>query len=242
MRDLLTVMNKELTETILMTGGRSRLGLLFSLVVFGVLVPLQIGPPWIESPIALMYWAWVPLYMTNGVVADSFAGERERHTLETLLATRLPDSAILYGKIAAGVIFGWGLTLANVLAGLITINLVYGHERTIMYHPLYALSIMIVSLTMSVLAAAIGVLISLRASSVRQASQVFGVAITVLFFAPIIIFQFITDSTRMLILETLESANWGQIGLMLFVGISISIWLMLTIANARFRRSKLILD
>ena len=34
-------------------------------------------------------WMWFSLLLVINVVADSFAGERERHTLETLLASRL---------------------------------------------------------------------------------------------------------------------------------------------------------
>lgn len=242
MRDTITVIQKELMEIVMMTGGRSRLGLVFQLVVFGVVVPLQTGTAWIESAIAIMYWAWIPLYLTNGVVADSFAGERERKTLETLLASRLSDSSILYGKIVAGVIFGWGLTLANVLAGLITVNLVYGQERTIMYAPVYLLTILVISLLMSILAAVIGVLLSLRASSVRQAAQSFGVAITVLFFAPVIAFQLMSNDLRLDVVNMLEAANWMQIGLLglaTVVGVNAMLFML---AQARFKRYKLILD
>lgn len=242
MRDTITVMQKELMETVMMTGGKSRLGLLFQLVVFGVVVPLQVGTPWIESPIALMYWAWIPLYLTNGVVADAFAGERERKTLETLLASRLSDSSILYGKIIAGVIFGWGLTLANVMAGLITVNLMYGQGRTIMYEPAYGITIILISLLMSILAAVVGVLLSLRAASVRQAAQSFGVAITVLFFAPVVAFQLMSNDARLEVVHLMEAANWMQIGLLglaLVVGVNAGLFML---AQARFKRYKLILD
>ena len=71
------------------------------IAVFGVFLPLQNGASWVTSPITMVYWAWMPLMLVTGVIADSFAGERERHTLETLLASRLPDRAILLGKVAA---------------------------------------------------------------------------------------------------------------------------------------------
>ena len=43
-------------------------------------------------------------------VPDPLPRERERHTLETLLASRLSDRAILLGKIGAAVGFEWVIT------------------------------------------------------------------------------------------------------------------------------------
>ena len=55
-------------------------------------------------------------------VCDSFPGERERHTIETLLASALPDEALLLGKILASVIYGWGLVLILLITILIGAN------------------------------------------------------------------------------------------------------------------------
>ncbi len=53
------------------------------------------------------------------MITDSIAGERERQTLETLLASRLPDRAIVLGKIIAVTLFGWGLLLLGMIPGLL---------------------------------------------------------------------------------------------------------------------------
>lgn len=123
-RDILTVMWKEWKELLwaggLLRGGR--VSLLIMLAIFGVFLPYQTGRAWVESAAPLFYWAWLPLMLVAGVVADSFAGERERHTLETLLASRLPDRAILVGKLAAAVTYGWGLVLAMLGLSLVTVN------------------------------------------------------------------------------------------------------------------------
>ena len=108
--DILTVARKEWKEYVLAGTGLKggRMGLVIMLVVFGVVLPAQNGTDWLTSPALLLAWAWVPLMLVSGVVADSFAGERERHTLETLLASRLPDQAILArqgrggGRLTAG--------------------------------------------------------------------------------------------------------------------------------------------
>ncbi|UCD40705.1 MAG: hypothetical protein JSV69_08835 [Chloroflexota bacterium] len=98
--DILSIMWKEIRELILQRSGLRGgwIGLLILIAVFGVLFPLQSGPDWLVTPTTILMWAWVPFILVNSVVADSFAGERERHTLETLLASRLSDQAILIGK------------------------------------------------------------------------------------------------------------------------------------------------
>jgi ABC-2 type transport system permease protein len=145
------------------------LGLLVLIGVFGVFIPLQTGPDWIQSPANLALWAWVPFLLVSAVVADSFAGERERHTLETLLASRLSNRAILLGKISATIAYGWGLTLASVLMGLITTNLFHGQEA-ILYPPHWAGDPR-PDLSGFGLLSRMGVLISLRSSTVSRPSR-----------------------------------------------------------------------
>lgn len=101
--DFMTVMWKERKEVLEQGGARGRMGLVIIVGAFGVFLPLQMGRARVESPVALVYWAWVPLFLVISVVADSFAGERERHTLESLLAARLSDRTILFGKAGAAI-------------------------------------------------------------------------------------------------------------------------------------------
>ncbi|MCX7860917.1 MAG: ABC transporter permease subunit, partial [Chloroflexus sp.] len=182
--DIWTVMRKELQEAFNLGDRVGKFGILFMILSFGVLLPWQMGTSWVESPITLIYWSWVPLFLVNAVVADSFAGERERHTLETLLASRLPDQAILFGKLLAALVYGVGLTWISLLAGLVTINLTYGAGRFLFYPPLVALGVIGISLLSGGLAASAGVLVSLRAKTVQQATQVLSIAVMLLIFVP----------------------------------------------------------
>ena len=92
-------------------------------LVFGIAIPARSGMYWITIPWSAITWAWLPLMLVMAVVADSFAGERERHTLETLLASRLSDAAILLGKVAAAVVFAWGMLLLVAVMSLLTVNI-----------------------------------------------------------------------------------------------------------------------
>jgi ABC-2 type transport system permease protein len=145
------------------------------LVVFGVLVPWAAGRLWVESPLIHWLWSWLPLVFSAGLVADTFAGERERDTLEALLASRLPDRAIIFGKAAAVAAYGWAITLFCWISGWLTIWISPG-EVTLHQAPALLLGLPVLSFLAAWYVAGVGVLISLRAQSVRQAQQLMSIA------------------------------------------------------------------
>ncbi|HEY5573791.1 MAG TPA: hypothetical protein VIK64_12300, partial [Anaerolineales bacterium] len=75
--DIWTIVWKESKEILLQRGNLRGgwVGLLVFIGVFGIFMPLQSGPDWVESPAGLFVWGWVPFLLVSGVVADSFAGE-----------------------------------------------------------------------------------------------------------------------------------------------------------------------
>ncbi len=126
--DICTIVWKEWRELLVQRGNTRGNWLTLVIVIgfFSTILPLQIGREWIASPFVIVITAWVPVFLVTSVIADSFAGERERHTLETLLASRLSDRAILLGKIVAGVSYGWGITLIILCVQLVTITIFFG--------------------------------------------------------------------------------------------------------------------
>jgi len=244
MADVFTVAWKEWRE-LLQLGGSHRGGR-FSLViligVFGVFLPLQAGADWVQSPATVFYWGWVPLMLVGSAVADSFAGERERHTLETLLASRLPDSAILLGKMFAAVTYGWGLVLIMLVLSLVTVNLSARTGPLLMFPWRFAVGAPLLALLGSGLAATAGVLVSLRAPTVRQAAQTLNVGVLLLIFIPVLGMQALPDSLKaqMAARATAIGADgllWVSAGLLALLDLS-----LLAAAFARFRRSRLVLD
>src|SRR5665648_247246 len=113
--DIFTIVCKDLKE-VLSSRGNARSGAIYLLIVIGVmgvLMPIQSGRAWFTEPLIPLVWSWFPIFLVISVVTDSFAGERERNTLETLLASRLSDRAILFGKLSAAVLYGWGISIAS---------------------------------------------------------------------------------------------------------------------------------
>lgn len=243
LRDLRTIIWKE-TKEILGQQGRfkgGKVGILIFLAVFGIVLPLQNGPGWVRSPLVMIYWAWVPFLLASGVVADSFAGERERHTLETLLASRLPDRAILAGKIGAAVLYAWGLTLACVLAGAVAINVVHGKGRILFYAAPVAAGIFGLTFLVALLASGLGVLISLRAATVRQAQQMFSVAF-LLMFIPLFVLPMLPAPIKARLLAAASGLNATAAALVVVLILAIADTVILLVADRRFRRNRLILD
>ena len=194
--DIVTVMRKELIEISHMR--ESRRGFIFALLIpaliLGISFPLKLGSVWIDSPASFITWVLGPFILITGIIADSFAGERERHTLETLLATRLSSSAILLGKIFAAMTYALVLTVAFIILGIISVNLVHGHG-SILFPPFrYLAGGFLTGTLVASLAANLGVLISLRASTVRQAQQTMGFAIMILFLLPSILLPLLPKS------------------------------------------------
>jgi ABC-2 type transport system permease protein len=184
--DTWTAMRKELKEALILYGS-GRFGILSLLIIplmLGVFLPLPAGRAWVESPIALVFWVWLPPFLVMTIIADSFAGERERHTLETLLASRLPDGAILLGKIAAAVAYAWVVALLGLVLGVITVNIAHWQGDLVFYPLVVTIGAPILTFLTAGLAATGGVFVSLRAATVRQVQQGIGVAILLVAFLP----------------------------------------------------------
>ena len=242
MRDVLTVLRKELKELSVVDGG---LIMSVSFLVFvgliGVVMPWQLGIAWLRAPWVMVLWAWMPLFLVTTVTADSFAGERERHTLETLLATRLPDWAILIGKVAAGVLWVWAATLVCVPVGLITVNVAHVPEGFAMYDGHTLLGIAAVTFLAALLGATLGVLVSLRAGTVRQAQQTLMIIVMLILFTPMLALRLLPAPIVARVFELFMGGSQASVALALgavFLGIDA---ILLFVGLGRFQRRKLLL-
>jgi len=243
-QDIFTILWKEWKEIIIQRGSTRGgiISLLLIVLILGVLLPIQWGLTWIESPVALALALWIPLMLVSNIVSDSFAGERERHTLETLLASRLSDKAILLGKLAAAMGYGWGITLVTVFMSLISINLLHRGDGLLIFEPVIGWGIVFSSLLSAGLSAGVGVLVSLHASSVRQAQQTLGLAIMLLLIIPLFGIQALPSEIQMKIAKLyLETSTWEFLRIILLI-LSVLDFTLIIVAMIRFQRNKLILD
>jgi ABC-2 type transport system permease protein len=240
--DIATMVWKEWREfrDQLLSLKRGGLSALILIAILGILTPVQMGPEWARSAIMAGYWPFVAASMVSSLIADSVAGERERHTLETLLASRLSDGAILTGKVIAAVLYGVGLAVTNMLVGLVTLNVVHREGGLTLFSPGYFGAIVLLTTLVSVLVAGVGVFVSLRAATVKQAQQTFGVAMIVLVLGPILVFEALPETTRLRLLVLV--ADRGRAVAVIAAALGALAALVLAAARARFRRGKLTLD
>jgi len=248
MADIWTIMWKDWKELIQAQGSRrgGLLRLLIMVGVFGIFLPVQTGREWVTSPMVLVYWAWVPLFLVVGVVADAFAGERERHTLETLLASRMPNRPIFFGKVLAAIGYGWGITMVSLLLGLVSVNVVHGQGQLLLY-PLHVfVAGTVLGLLAAGLTASAGVLVSLRAATVRQAAQTMSLATMVILFVPITIVsalpRLLPQVSPLEINAFLQNVNWPLVLVGAGVVLALIDGVLMAVGLARFQRAKLILD
>jgi ABC-2 type transport system permease protein len=238
-RDTWTVARKEWQELFMpggsLWGGAWSEGLIV-VGALGIFIAMQIGPAWLTTE-APLYWLWLPLLQMTGMISESIAGERERRTLETLLASRLEDRAILFGKLVAALAYGWILTLLSLLLGAGTVSLVYGEGHPQFYSVPIGVSVLGLALLGGVLVAAVGVLISLSASTVRQAYQRLSIAL-LLAFLPIFSIQYLPETWRSAVLPTRQ--NWLLVVLAAGTVLVLIDWWVLTLAIDRFQRPRLI--
>jgi ABC-2 type transport system permease protein len=228
-------------------GGRSGMvGILIMVAVFAIFMPIQWGRMWVDSAAPLSMWVVIPLILVGSMVADSIAGERERHTLETLLATRLSDQAILLGKILASVVYVWLVTQLVFMVALIPLNIVHGEGELLVYPWDVLWSGLLLSFLLASLMSNIGVLVSLRAETVKQVQQKLGISTFVVAYlvpmAGVYALRYVPEEMRERLFQPILSGDIGMAVLLAsLVLILINIGLFLA-SKARFQRTRLVID
>jgi ABC-2 type transport system permease protein len=239
MKAIATMIMKETRELFSQGGLAGYLPTLVFLAMGGVVYPLISWSSWIQlGELAIPLILLLTFQQVVSSAADSFVGERERHTLETLLASRMPDRAILLGKIGALVGYGLGMNFSLLALGWLAITLVHGRER-MGFYPLDLLLLTLgLGLVVTILAASAGVLVSLRSATARQAQQVLAIGGLVVTFG---------GTFGLLELTSSLLPTWGivlslaQLLALLLGLLTVIDSIVLTLALERFQRSRLML-
>ncbi|HHY89182.1 MAG TPA: ABC transporter permease [Chloroflexi bacterium] len=242
-QDIGTLIWKELREVFL-NRGNMRGGLWSTLIylgLLGVFMPIQTGRGWLSEPFLPLIWSWLPVLLALSVVTDAFAGERERHTLETLLASRLTDQTILFGKIAAAVVYAWGIGVAGFLLAAVTINVAFPEGGLIFYSLETFFIVLSLSFLATLLISVIGVMVSLRSETTRQAYQRVSIVLMALIFLPVLASQLLPADVVGRVMIRLSGLNLrtlllGAIGVLLVVDA-----VLLGVAVKTFRRNELVM-
>lgn len=118
----------------------------------------------------------MPLMFSTVIAAESFAGERERKTIEALLYTPATDTELFAGKVMAGFIPAVVITLLSFVGYTIVLNAAAYPVMERLWFPLpswYPL-VLWISPAISLLGIAVTVLISAKAQTFMGAYQTSG--------------------------------------------------------------------
>jgi ABC-2 type transport system permease protein len=249
LRDAWLIVMKEYREVLLRMGTAKAnlINIALILGVFGVFMPLGAGYAWVSQPLMPLAYSWLPLFLVSALVADSFAGERERHTLETLLTSALSDGAILLGKLFAAVLYGYGALLVVMGISLITVNTqLHTWRRPVFYRLDVFLTVVVLGFLVTLLIAAIGVLVSLKASTVRQAAQALSLGILGIVWIPALIvgyaFRMLPQPVQERVLEWAVMVD-GRIFVVAAALILVVVdAVLLAFAAKGFKRARLVFD
>ena len=237
MSDIWTMIWKETKDSVLQGGWSALIRPLLLIGILGIGFPWRLGLQWLAlTPLVMGLVLYIPFIVILSFVGDAIAGERERHTLETLLASRISDRAILLGKIIVTVGYAWSTALIGLLLGLIVANLSKGQGSWEFYtHFDLFLEALALSLLASLLGVSGGVLISLRSATVRQAQQMLIVATLVLVGGGVLALKAVPA-------QAISSLSNSQIWLIAMAVLAVLDAILLGVSLVSFRRSRLILS
>jgi hypothetical protein len=125
----------------------------------------------------------LPLLVVTTIASDSFAGEKERKTLEALLYTPTTDWELLLGKLLSAWLPALGVTWGGFLLYSVMANLAAWPVLGRLFFPTTMWVILVMWVAPAAAALGLGsmVLISSRARTFQEANQLSGVVILPLF-------------------------------------------------------------
>ena len=237
--DILTVIFKERKTLIRGKASRSKfLSMLLFPIILNTVFPITWGSDWVTDFPPLLSAIIIPALMLATTVPDSFAGERERHTLGTLLASRLPDRAIFFGKLVTPIVMGWGATLLLSLVSLVVVNVAHGEGELLLFTTPIAIGILTLSFLVSTIMAGAGVLVSLRSETVQEAAQKLLNFITI----PAVLVQVLPLLFRDQFITFMKTVDGLQLLIIVGVVLVVVDIGVFAFAFTRFRRSRMYLD
>ncbi|HMK48370.1 MAG TPA: ABC transporter permease [Methanocella sp.] len=240
--DIYAIAWKEYRELFAAQGSfRSRLlNLGIFTLLLGFYFPFAGGHAFFQNPYILLFYIFFPLGLMIVAILDSIAGERERHTLETLLASRLSDYAILYGKILTEVAYSWGLTVGFILLALVAVNIAFWSGNLALFPLLTLLFTLVAALMIDLFAASAGIIISLKMPTVRSGNDILVMALIVVAITPLLVYSILPVDWQKWIADV--PFHLGMVktaGLILMALMALDLCILWVAAQA-FRRSRLI--
>ncbi len=170
----------------------------------------------------------IPLMVSSVIAADSFAGEKERKTMEALLYTPTTDRELFIAKLLSGWLTAIAVALAGFAIYVVTANVAGWSQlhRIFFPNPMWLVMIFWVVPALPGLALGVMVMVSARAQGFQDANQLGGVVIL-----PVLVL-FYGQISGLLSLSVTMLALFG-------LGVWLLDVLLIWLSSRRFQRGKL---
>jgi ABC-type Na+ efflux pump permease subunit len=193
---------------------------------------------------ALGYGSFLAVMLSMTLAIESFVGEKERRTMEVLLATPASDGELFFGKTLSCLMVAAFFSILFSGTALIAMNALLWWNK--IYFPFKIQGLILggaVSLCAmgSISFIALGVIISSRVSSLKAANQVFGLATIVLTVILMLIGYFASTRLKLkpMILAVYSSMPLWALVTLIFVLIGIVDAIALSVAVRTFNRERI---
>ncbi|MBO3800523.1 MAG: ABC transporter permease [Candidatus Brockarchaeota archaeon] len=127
----------------------------------------------------------IPVMASSVIASDSFAGEKERRTIEALLATPISDSELFLGKVMVSFIPSFLITIISFTAYSILVDVLsfsIFNGRLLLPNPVWIMLIFCLSPAMAFTSICLTVLVSAKVKGFREAQQISGVLLLPIIF------------------------------------------------------------
>jgi len=127
----------------------------------------------------LPFFLIVPLMVASMIAADSFAGEKERKTLEALLYTPTTDRELLIGKMLSGWLASIVVGIGSFVLYAINVNAAAWPQMHRIFFPNAMWVVMIIWVVPALSGLGVGIMVvaSARAQGFQDANQVAGLVV-----------------------------------------------------------------
>lgn len=133
----------------------------------------------VSKIMSVPFLLFLPTALSMAMGSDSFAGEKERRTIEQLLATPLSDEELFIGKALACALPSVGVSLLSfgIFSAIVDIVTYDYFGRILLPDATVAVAALITSPLLALFAVGMVVLLSLRVKRVRDAQQLGGLVL-----------------------------------------------------------------
>jgi hypothetical protein len=162
------ILHEELAAVPRRIGGRPGILMwIFAIAVMGVLLPWVLGYGFLDMPLLLAYTG-MSLLFAGPLVAESFAGERERNAVPSDPRLRRD---LLLARITVGVLYGWVSPLAMMALGFAIVNLHYRPQTFLLPPAAVSLDLALLTLLAALLVSSLAAAVAVRARDARRAKR-----------------------------------------------------------------------